>query len=304
MSVTSSPNLSQQSQVSVIKHTARKSTTRPQKRIPLKTVSNFMLTTKRSPKPDLNSYSCAEPEPEQNNQRGNSIHKTNQIRIKLTQKRIKIAESFNSPTPSTSTSITRNTNSFHRPKPDTSNQGLDSNALSSYSPIPSTSTGITRNSPIADFSSRRINDYPCGVGKGKGGIKRLKQVMRKQKQSVDAQLNEALDRAQREAQVTEQRGLNNIRQSQYYLMKHRSLTINRFLKIAKDIIRSLYDRKIILDNRMRFQVRAIELLRDVSEDYLIDKFERCALLAAHANRVTCMTKDLALVMRMYRMERR
>ena len=52
-----------------------------------------------------------------------------------------------------------------------------------------------------------------------------------------------------------------------------------------------------IDNELRFQSQALVGLQEAAEAYLVGVFEDANLCAIHANRVTCMKKDMDLARR-------
>lgn len=80
--------------------------------------------------------------------------------------------------------------------------------------------------------------------------------------------------------------------------------IRRYQKTSDLLIRKLpfqrLVREIALDlnqEQYRFQGQAVLALQEASESYLVGLFEDTNLCAIHANRVTIMSKDMQLAMR-------
>lgn len=193
-------------------------------------------------------------------------------------------------------------------------------------PQPSTSTGIRAGDLYLSSTTRRTSrtkrtptrlerqqiagrqggatnltqsKFQTGLGRGKGGIKRMKAVRRQQELEENMLAEE---RANEEAGRRTRRVIDDMRSFEYAYSRSSepNLTIPRapFMRLVRDILCRIDDCQVT-----RFQVAALSALKIASEDYLVAFFSRCALAVAHAKRVTLMPRDLILVKEMDRIGR-
>lgn len=80
--------------------------------------------------------------------------------------------------------------------------------------------------------------------------------------------------------------------------------IRKYQKSTDNLIRKLPFQRLVREiaqdfrSDMRFTKTAFEALQEVSEAFMVDRFERSNLLAIHARRVTVQPKDCRLVQRL------
>lgn len=136
-----------------------------------------------------------------------------------------------------------------------------------------------------------------GVGRGKGGVRRIRRAIERQQEQEEEASRRRLSRQERVAREEEERQQDLMFQqinSLYYRELGEYFPRIPFLRLVKQIASNLRE-------NMRFQVRAMDALREAAADYLICKFEKCACAVAHAKRVTLLPRDLHLINRLDRM---
>lgn len=72
-----------------------------------------------------------------------------------------------------------------------------------------------------------------------------------------------------------------------------------FSNFVREIADQYADKEIFKDNRIRFDKKAIDMLQTVSEEYLTNIFEDCAMIAEIANRRTIQDRDMKGVLGIY-----
>lgn len=118
----------------------------------------------------------------------------------------------------------------------------------------------------------------CGLGIGKGGIRRIASAMRRN------------DDAER---------LSSLRRTQFLHDCEHSIPLAQFHRLCRQLFNKEF-RDLEPDGPRRFQLIVVSLLREASEAYLVRFFEHCTLLIAHGNRVTLMPKDIELAKKLQR----
>lgn len=100
---------------------------------------------------------------------------------------------------------------------------------------------------------------PVGLGIGKGGLRRMRRSVPRRKD---------IERFAR--------------------FRDNSIPLASFARMVKGILRSKFDFSL------RFQVAAIEIMREAVEACAVEMFETSNMFVQHARRVTVMCKDIAL----------
>lgn len=143
-------------------------------------------------------------------------------------------------------------------------------------PKPTATTGLIQVRTRSDSSPNRIQ---YGIGKGKGGMKRMKAHIMKQMKSV----------------IQKQKDENppmRLKRLRTYEREH-DIPLAPFVRLVKHILASFCEDS----TPRRFQLEALYALRDVSESFMVRFFEDCCLFTAHAKRVTLLPRDVDLALR-------
>lgn len=145
---------------------------------------------------------------------------------------------------------------------------------------------VSQNVSTTTVSTRR--NFPGGFGIGKGGLRRA-DVFRPQRPRSFVPF-----RSIRAAQI---------------ISNQNSIPMAPFARLIKEIFYRVQHEDEELRGpgsiqAQRFQLAAIECLRDAGEAFLVNFFERCSVLTNHGGRVTLMPKDFALALRIDKWEKR
>lgn len=115
-------------------------------------------------------------------------------------------------------------------------------------------------------SNRATYRGPRGLGVGKGSIRRL-EIVRRREMEERARINARVRCANYDSQMP----------------------MAPFVRLVYHIFKKLYP-----NTSVKFQNAALICMRDISERYLINMFETANLFTVHAKRVTLFPKDIIL----------
>ncbi|EDR05558.1 uncharacterized protein LACBIDRAFT_185495 [Laccaria bicolor S238N-H82] len=105
----------------------------------------------------------------------------------------------------------------------------------------------------------------------------------------------------------DQKNKGNLKEKRPYRFRPGTVAlreIRRYQKSTELLIRKLPFQRLVREigenirGDLRFQAKAVLALQDASEAYLISVFEDVQAAAIHAKRVTIQTKDVALAMKL------
>lgn len=130
-------------------------------------------------------------------------------------------------------------------------------------------------------SQEPVNTVGYGIGRGKGGIRRIAGLARR------------IERRRRRDQLDEIRRLLYLRNSE------NSIPLRPFRRYVRQLLNEIINQRELYQVS-RIQMAGIEAIREGTESFFVNLFESCSLFTAHANRVTLMPKDIELAKRVNR----
>lgn len=167
----------------------------------------------------------------------------------------------------------------------------------------STGSYATNNQPAQAETTqvrvRKSTPTRLGVGRGKGGIRRIRRVVERERrlsEELDQRIRESINplgetQGLRERETRREESLHRLRRLQFRGEKENDIPMHPFALVVKEIASA------IKSDGCRFQMAAMHALRDACEEYMVRFFEHCSMYTAHAKRVTLMTKDVELFKR-------
>lgn len=117
-----------------------------------------------------------------------------------------------------------------------------------------------------------------GVGSGKGGMKRMVKVLRKDQQSFS---------------------LRNLNKLQQAMSIKKEIPIAPITRLVRELLESIGGRDATGKCNMKIQAAAISAIHEATEGYLVCLFENCYDAAVHRNRTTLMVKDFHYILRQW-----
>lgn len=124
-----------------------------------------------------------------------------------------------------------------------------------------------------------------GVGRGKGGIRRLRTRLRRCERSVDRVLMRSI---RPQIRRSSEDSLTSLRRVEASRMGQFDIPLRPFVRIVKEIAKG------INNEPLRIQTAALNALREASDAFMVRFFEQCSLYTTHGKRVTLMLKDIDL----------